>query len=108
METTLEGNISFRELIAKNNERYQNAKGHAKKNEIIVQIFQDLRNQNSRFMIYNESDRCWDELSEKDALKKIGQVLREKRKKNPSSNDSRHNAQAASSLIMLKKGEGSR
>jgi hypothetical protein len=84
-----EGNIRFRELIREYKGEYMATGRHHRKQEIVAEVVQKIRERNCRFLLRIETDeearkhglpagsRAWYMASEEAALSKVKQALRE-------------------------------
>lgn len=91
------GSKSFREVVDRYVERYQQADSKYMKMEITKEIYTHLSEQSSRFLKYNSKTGLWQELTSSAVRDKIGHALRfaNRRKRNRkskpnSSGDSPH------------------
>lgn len=91
------GSKSFREVVDRYVERYQQADSKYMKMEITKEIYQHLSQQSSRFLKFNSKTGMWQELTSSAVRDKIGHALRfanrrkrNRRSKEGASNVSKH------------------
>mmetsp|Transcript_8895 Transcript_8895/g.11141 ORF Transcript_8895/g.11141 Transcript_8895/m.11141 type:complete len:175 (+) Transcript_8895:3-527(+) len=77
--TSHEGNMYYRELIKKNKDEYNSMEDNKQKKDLVRRLYIFLKSNDRRFMKRSDISDVWVEMDEENAMKKIGQALREKR-----------------------------
>lgn len=74
------GNQRFRQSVQKNKTRFFESVGDFGRRKIQREILEEVHNNGGRFLKQNKGTGYWEELGEREALRKIGQALRDLKK----------------------------